>query len=135
MSTPSYQKTWRAQNNAKCRAYKTKWRLANPEQNKEIQRLFRHKQKDALIFGYGGCCSCCADKTREFLTLDHTEGGGGGHRKTISNQYLQTLLVRAGCPSEFKGRRFRLLCMNCNLAKGSFGYCPHRLLPEDMVAA
>lgn len=64
-------------------------------------------------------CVCCGEATYEFLALDHIHGGGGQHRKTVTDVYRW---VKAnGYPEGFQ-----VLCHNCNMAKGFFGGCPHR---------
>jgi hypothetical protein len=66
-------------------------------------------------------CACCAESTLGFLTRDHLKSGGRAHRR----QYSGTL----GVYRELKRRGFppgyRVLCFNCNLARGSYGTCPH----------
>jgi hypothetical protein len=62
----------------------------------------------------------------EFLAIDHIDGGGEKHRRTISDGkrlcglsfYLW--LKRNNWPSGF-----RVLCHNCNFSFGAYGYCPH----------
>jgi len=71
-------------------------------------------------------CVCCGESTVEFLTLDHLrsrrEDDGirvGGDRM---GQQLYSWLIRTGFPPGF-----RVLCYNCNCARGTRGYCPHEL--------
>jgi hypothetical protein len=52
------------------------------------------------------------------LAIDHIKGGGSKHRKEV--RHLYSWLRREGFPSGF-----RILCHNCNLARGVYGYCPH----------
>ena len=64
-------------------------------------------------------CRCCGEKTIEFLTLDHINGGGRKHRKEIgSNNYYRWLVKN-------KPEIIQILCYNCNCSKGHFGHCPH----------
>jgi hypothetical protein len=82
--------------------------------------------KQAVIDAYGGSCECCGEATFEFLTIDHIDGSGHKHRKLVGkgrNVYRD--LQQRGFPKE----GFRLLCFNCNIARGFYGYCPHH--PED----
>ena len=68
-------------------------------------------------------CACCGEKTYEFLSIDHIDGGGSKHRRDmkISGGTATTeWLVRNKFP---KG--FQVLCHNCNMAKGFYGECPH----------
>lgn len=66
-------------------------------------------------------CSCCGEFRLEFLTMDHVQqcgskvktGGRGGSA-------LIDFLIRKHFPEGF-----RVLCANCNLSRGNYGYCPH----------
>lgn len=82
--------------------------------------------KNDAINAYGGAvCSCnhngilCGSHPVEFLAIDHINGEGksaderGGYK-------LYTRLKNEGYPPGF-----RVLCHNCNLSLGFFGYCPH----------
>jgi hypothetical protein len=80
--------------------------------------------KAKVIAGYGGKCECCGDDHPEFLTIDHVEGSGASHRKSLRRTFY-VYLIEAGFPKD----KFRLLCMNCNFAFGKFGYCPHNGRP------
>lgn len=68
-------------------------------------------------------CACCAEDTLEFLTIDHIHGGGGKHRAALKGKIagMWHWLKRAGYPLGY-----RVLCMNCNLATGLYGSCPHK---------
>ena len=83
--------------------------------------------RNDLLRAYGGTCKCCGESRPEFLSLDHTNGDGSAHRKEIGGSQraggskTYTWLKQHGFPQD----RFRLLCHNCNLARGLYGYCPH----------
>ena len=72
-------------------------------------------------------CVCCGESYYEFLAVDHIEGGGNSHRKSLSKTNsvhygdLYNWLIKNNFP---KG--FQILCHNCNLAKGFYGSCPHK---------
>lgn len=85
------------------------------ERSKRIRR--------EVLQHYGGKCECCGEFILEFLALDHIEGGGGAHRKKINTGNFAWWLKRNGYP---KG--YRVLCHNCNMARGIYGYCPHEHL-------
>ena len=57
----------------------------------------------------------------EFLAVDHINGCGA--LKRVSNFY--SWLLRNGLPDGF-----RILCHNCNLSRGFYGYCPHEKEPQ-----
>jgi len=79
--------------------------------------------KANLINAYGGKCLCCGESESAFLTLDHKHGDGSKHRKQgLRGWRLYQWLAKQGYPK--KG--YRLLCFNCNCARGQFGKCPHK---------
>src|SRR3990167_7221611 len=105
-----------------------RWRLAHPEQNAfkrrdEYKKIYR-ALKIAVLSAYGALtCSCCRERHLEFLTLDHINGGGGKARTQVGGGVsLWRGLKKQGFPDKEK---YRVLCMNCNLAFGRSGYCPH----------
>lgn len=81
--------------------------------------------KLGCFLAYGGAfCACCGEHRMEFLQLDHIAGNGKEHRRQLGN-------AKHGHPFYRYLRRnhyppgLRVLCANCNLARGFFGYCPH----------
>lgn len=77
---------------------------------------FIHYRNGALA------CSCCGEGTNEFLTLDHINGRKAmGHTRALSGPKLYRHLFTHNFPPGFD-----VLCMNCNLAKGIYGQCPHK---------
>jgi len=81
----------------------------------------RRANRRAAIEHYGSKCVCCGESIYEFLAFDHKSGGGNKHRKTDTTaRDIGTWLVKNKFPENF-----RLLCHNCNMALGFFGYCPH----------
>lgn len=109
--------------------------LKNCEKRRAFQREYRKKNKEKIreaarkvrvevLCYYGGSppkCACCGETHMEFLAIDHVKGNGNEHRKKVGSGYVFCYWLRAhGFP---KG--FRVLCHNCNLARGFYGYCPH----------
>lgn len=87
-----------------------------------------HQALKQLVFAtYGGAkCACCGELHQEFLSIDHANGDGAAHRKSIgvpngTGGNIYGWLKRNKFPEGF-----RVLCMNCNFALGHFGYCPHQ---------
>ena len=81
------------------------------------------RARTEIISAYGGCCQCCSESTREFLTVDHID------LNDFSLKYPKA--PRAG-KDLYKWLRanaypdgIRLLCFNCNMARAFFGECPH----------
>jgi hypothetical protein len=84
----------------------------------------RHRRRrEELIEAYGGRCTCCGQTGYEFLTIDHVNNDGAEHRKKVGEgaSAIINYLRARGYPKE----GFRLLCWNCNCARGIYGYCPH----------
>jgi hypothetical protein len=82
------------------------------------------KLKRETFDRYGGVCVCCGEKEERFLHIDHKEGHGNEHRRSIgghSGGKFYRWLKRRGFPPGYQ-----VLCANCNLAKGFFGECPHK---------
>ena len=97
-------------------------RIKTPEARAaEMSRGFvrRRANRDRVLAHYGGRCVCCGEERREFLAIDHINGGGGKHIKSIKMP-LTEWLIKNGMPEGF-----RVLCHNCNMARGFYGTCPH----------
>jgi hypothetical protein len=82
-------------------------------------RLYMAKKKTDVFNAYGNKCACCGETKKEFLTIDHVNGGGHAHRQKVGTQ-IWLHVVKEGFP-----KTYQLLCFNCNCAKGIFGSCPH----------
>ncbi len=79
----------------------------------KYNRQFGHRRKLEFIAEYGGKCQICGEDHWEFLTLDHTNGGGIQHREGLGiggGVSFYTWLRRQGWPKD----GYRLLCFNCN---------------------
>ena len=96
------------------------WRDANRDRVRESARKHAARLRDEVLTAYGNACACCGERTREFLTLDHIEGGGTAHRKATWGKVYNEV-KREGFPSGY-----RILCWNCNWAYRLSGDCPHR---------
>lgn len=97
-------------------------RLNILEKKRRGDRELKRKVMDA----YGGKCVCCGESILEFLTIDHINGDGFLHRRKVGKgRRIYADLLMAGCPKD----NYRILCFNCNITRGFYGYCPHH--PED----
>lgn len=84
----------------------------------------RLRQK--LFDAYGNACACCGEQTRDFLELDHINGGGSKHFKERGALTLYRDIVREKFPPIY-----RLLCANCNRGRQrNGGVCPHQLISK-----
>jgi hypothetical protein len=98
--------------------------------NRDKEKLLKQqsdrikKIRDEVIKEYGGVCECCGESNNEFLQIDHIDGNGYKHRKSIPGKNVLLWLKRNNYPKD----GFRLLCANCNWSIGIWGYCPHETL-------
>lgn len=111
-----------------------------PEQKLTDQRVYLRKwsrvRSASIIKHYGGKCACCGESRREFLALDHIGGGGNKHRKSLKTNGGGTFYAYLHARGYPHG--YRVLCHNCNQARGSYGYCPHEIVkikPAPQVMA
>lgn len=92
---------------------------------RKLHKAWRDKRRLELIAAYGGKCECCGESRKEFLQIDHKNGGG---RKARLNGFdCRVDLPKRGFPKD----DYRLLCSNCNFALGRYGYCPHKREHEN----
>lgn len=98
------------------------------DENRESIRLrnrnLTKRYKTDVVNHYGGKCDCCGESRLEFMTLEHINGDGGKKRKNKEHPKtgyaLYKWIIKNGYPTFFG-----ILCYNCNIAKGFYGYCPH----------
>lgn len=95
------------------------WRLQNHEKDKQRSKSYKRRRRERVLAHYGGKCVCCNEERYEFLTIDHINGGGRKHRREVG-EHICRWLEKNGFPEGF-----RVLCYNCNCARGQHGYCPH----------
>ena len=97
------------------------------EYHEGLAKKSRDKLKDEVFFAYGGyCCSCCGEGTKEFLVIDHVDGGGCKQRKQLgSGDAIYRWLRKNGFPDGYQ-----VLCCNCNWGKKTCGECPHKRQKE-----
>ena len=67
-------------------------------------------------------CACCLEPDPQFLTIDHVNGGGTQHRKTLRHTSVYDWLKRNRFPAGYQ-----VLCFNCNFAKRDGAMCPHQI--------
>ena len=112
-----------------CSVQKVKeWRHNNPEksrnQSKKNGKISSTKYRTLVLSAYGEQCQCCGEDNREFLCIDHIEGGGTQHRKELGKggRSFYIWLIKNDYPEGY-----RTLCHNCNASMGHYGYCPHEI--------
>ena len=104
-------------------------RKKDPNFRKKMNEWYknsRDRRRKLCLEHYGGKppkCACCGEKHIEFLGIDHIGGGGRQHRKKIKKKYrsIYDYLFRNNFPEGY-----RVLCHNCNMSIGFYGYCPHQ---------
>lgn len=104
--------------------YMKKWYSANKEKHNENTRINHLALKTEVINFYGGKCCCCGESEIDFLAIDHIDGDGNSHRKSIGNGTRFAAWVRRnGYPDGFQ-----ILCHNCNFSKFiNKGICIHQI--------
>lgn len=115
-----YQKN-RERELAKHKAYNA----AHREHLLGVAKKWREKDRMACLEHYSSSppqCKCCGENRLQFLCIDHTNGGGSAHRKKEfgGGGNINRWLIKNNFPEGF-----RVLCHNCNLSLGFYGYCPH----------
>jgi len=97
-----------------------------PYKNYDLEKQYKRDQylanRKKVFDHYGYRCQCCGEATPEFLCIDHILGGGERHRKIIGSGNLYKWLIQNKYPEGYQ-----VLCHNCNMAKGSYGVCPHKI--------
>ena len=102
------------------------WAKGNKDKISARDNRYREKLKNEILSHYGTSCACCGESAREFLTLDHVNGGGNKNRIELlgkpqaGNAFYRKIRV-LGFPDGFQ-----TLCWNCNMAKAHYGICPHQ---------
>lgn len=118
-------KKYREKNRERLNENNRKSYHANLEKQRERGRDKAKRIRLAVLTHYGLSCACCGESTYQFLTIDHINGGGGKHRRSIGSMGGWTFyrwLIKNEFPKEFQ-----TLCFNCNISKGLYGHCPHQL--------
>jgi len=119
-----FSKKWQQNNRDKYNQSQREWHHNNRDKQNQLRKEERRQLRDEVIDAYGGKCTCCDETRREYLTIDHTNGGGNKHRREIgatSSDDLYRWLKQNNYP---KG--FQVLCFNCNCGKRNYSVCPHK---------
>jgi len=107
----------------------------NPVRHREQVQAYQKRLKAEVFEAYGGKCVCCGESGLCFLTIDHINGDGAAHRRSLSkhrksrslcSQTIYVWLKHNGFPKDFQ-----ILCYNCNCAKGTSEFCPHQLMKKE----
>lgn len=98
----------------------------NREKLAERQRKNNRFLRAEAFFAYSPTkepsCACCGMTGYDFLSLDHINNDGAAHRRTNpESKALARWARKNNYPPVIQ-----VLCMNCNFAKGKYGFCPHK---------
>jgi hypothetical protein len=135
-----WKRKYRKKHMDKIKIYNRKWRAEHREQVRKtcMKSYYKNKEKRSIhtkeknqnkkfsvlaIYSKGQPkCACCGETNIEFLTIDHVNNDGSKYRKKINcrGSGIYYWLIKNHFPEGIQ-----VLCMNCNFAKGQFGYCPH----------
>ena len=125
-SKARYQRNYRKKHPEKGRDGCRRYRKKHHARLKIHGKAYRDNLRISALNNYSDSnpiCKCCGEGHIEFLAIDHINGGGNKHRKSIAKNLAGwqffLWLKRDNYP---KG--FQVLCVNCNFAK-SHGGCPH----------
>lgn len=99
----------------------------SPEEKTRRRMEYYQRVKRIVLNAYGGICDCCGERDFKVLSIDHIGNGRPEGRKRHGNN-LYVILRRSNFP---KG--YRVLCLNCNMALGFYGYCPHKGVPNGSL--
>ena len=102
-----------------CNAEITGAKAGDPR-HQEARRAQSRRRREKLVADLGGECACCGEDRYEFLQIDHINDDGAEHRRRLGRPNLATSDIRA-----HGLEHFRILCANCNFARGAYGECPH----------
>lgn len=100
-----------------------------------IHVAYNRRLKEDVITHYGGKCKCCGETVLVFLCIDHVDGKGAEHRRSIYPQRPWGGRSNGASGVKMYGwlkaheypEGFQVLCFNCNSAKHILGVCPHQL--------
>ena len=91
-------------------------------------REARAEMRARVFTAYGGAGACCGESHFDALTIDHIRPLKGKRRRHRIYQHLLAL----GCPRD---GNFQVLCLNCNMLKGTLAECPHLTERREQSAA
>ena len=106
------------------RKSRKRWRERNRETIRARAAIKTRERKNEVIQLLDGArCACCGESRFEFMTVDHINGGGHQHRRSVGvgGKFYDTVLRDPDAKA-----KYRILCMNCNFALGIYGRCPRK---------
>ena len=114
-----YQNAYYHRNRERIREKERLWYRANLQQRREYNRNYKYKLKILVLTYYGkGKCECCicGESRDPCLTIDHIDGNGASHRRSIGmpkgGGNIYGWLRMKAYPEGYQ-----TLCMNCQWIK------------------
>ena len=101
----------------------TTHRKLHSKARKRARRLRRQ-----IVEALGAACACCGESHFAILTIDHIQPLKGKRRRPRIYQHLLAL----GCPQD---ANYQVLCLNCNMLKGTGAECLHQTEGRGRSAA
>lgn len=93
------------------------------ESHRSVKSKRIREMKIKVISHYGGKCKCCGEDRLLFLNIDHINGNGNKHRKSIprGSGEVYKWIIKNNFPDVLQ-----ILCWNCNCSRQfNNGICPH----------
>ncbi len=111
-----YQKAYQIRNRKHLLEQAKIWRQNHPEQSNAQKRRYTVKTKADALTHYGNgklACVTCGESRIDCLSIDHIDGKGAEHRRTMpKGTRIYIWLKRNNYPEGFQ-----TLCMNCQFIK------------------
>lgn len=101
------------------------------QQGRECAKRRLIRLREIVLKYYGKRCACCEESNEKFLTVDHIDGKGAEHRKSIAKETgankngrnISSIRMYAWIIKNNFPALFQILCYNCNCARGFRGSC------------
>lgn len=119
-----YMRKWYREHKEQQKGNRMNYVLSGKEAENRVR--YRKNLRLAVLTHYSNGtprCACCGEMKIEFLAIDHINGSGKKHKAEIrvhGSTFYSWLRAR-NYPLGY-----RILCHNCNLSLGFYGYCPHQ---------
>jgi hypothetical protein len=76
-------------------------------------KIAHDRDIETVINHYGGECKCCGEKTKKFLTIDHTDNDGNVYRKLgLRGRTFYRWIIKNKFPDDLE-----VSCFNCNCGR------------------
>jgi hypothetical protein len=118
-----YQRNYAKANRARIAKRNASYRAADPERYKAVRAASNERLRAKVFAHYGTACACPGCEATEHLTIDHVDGGGGDHRKTLTGDDRGGLVLYRWLANNGFPEGFQTLCRSCNASKRNTAAC------------